>query len=205
MNIMCPLPYLGEPIMNPSRGELEHIPVLKTSVLDYLITDRGGTYVDCTIGGGGHAQVILEQLGESGVLIGLDLDAHAVEVTQRRLSHFGDKLSVFQTDFSALKKTLEEHGDKISDADKSAIEAAVEDLKSTLEGEDTQAITDKTNALAQASMKLGEALYQESQAEAGDPEELNPDDTGGSSQADDDVVDADFEEVSEDDDDKKSA
>ena len=95
--------------MNPSRGELEHIPVLKTSVLDYLITDRGGTYVDCTIGGGGHAQLILEQLGESGVLIGLDLDAHAVEVTQRRLSHFGDKLSVFQTDFSALKKTLEEH------------------------------------------------------------------------------------------------
>lgn len=106
---MYPLPHLGEPIMNPRYGESEHIPVLKKVVLDYLITDHGGTYVDCTIGGGGHAQVILEQLGESGALIGLDLDAHAIEVTQRRLSHFGDKLSVFQTDFSALKKILEEH------------------------------------------------------------------------------------------------
>ena len=70
-----------------------------------------------------------------------------------------------------------------------------------------QEITDKTNALAQASMKLGEALYQESQGGDGAPEDLDLGGEAGGQQAsaDDDVVDADFEEVADDDDDKKSA
>ncbi|MFV2035635.1 MAG: Hsp70 family protein, partial [Halocynthiibacter sp.] len=98
-------------------------------------------------------------------------------------------------------KTLEELGDKVAEADKSVVEAALEDLKSALEGEDTEAITAKLETLAQASMKLGEAMYQAADA-AG--EDTGGDDGQTASDADDDVVDADFEEV-KDDDEKKSA
>ena len=56
-------------------------------------------------------------------------------------------------------KSLAEYGDKVSAADKSAIEAAIADLKSALESDDAEAVKEKTNALAQASMKLGEAMY----------------------------------------------
>jgi molecular chaperone DnaK len=90
-------------------------------------------------------------------------------------------------------KSLAEYGDKVSAADKSAIEAAIADLKSTLESEDAEAVKEKTNALAQASMKLGEAMYKSQQAAAeGDAQR----DAGA---AGDDVVDADFEEVKDDD------
>ena len=105
----------------------------------------------------------------------------------------------------STEKTVEEHGDKVSEADRSAIEGAIAELKTELEGEDAQGITDKTNALAQVAMKLGEAVYQDSQADAGDMDDAESD---PSSDAGDDVVDADFEEVSDDDDDgddKKSA
>jgi len=87
----------------------------------------------------------------------------------------------------STEKALAEHGDKISADEKSAIEAAVADLKSALEGEDGDAIAAKTQALLQASMKLGEAMYK-AQA-GGEPE-------GAETQkADDGVVDAEFEEV----------
>ncbi len=56
-------------------------------------------------------------------------------------------------------KSLSEYGDKVPAADKSAIEAAIADLKSVMDGGDGEAITAKTNALAQAAMKLGEAMY----------------------------------------------
>jgi chaperone protein DnaK len=94
----------------------------------------------------------------------------------------------------STEKSLADYGDKVSSADKSAIEAAIADLKSVLDGEDAEAIKAKTNALAQAAMKLGEAMYAQGQGEAG----AGPQ----SPAADDDVVDADFEEVK---DDKKSA
>jgi molecular chaperone DnaK len=91
-------------------------------------------------------------------------------------------------------KSLAEFGDKVSAADKSAIETAIADVKSALESEDAEMLTEKTNVLAQASMKLGEAAYksQDGQAEA-DAER----DAG--QRAHDDVVDADFEEVKDDD------
>ena len=109
MNTMYTLPHPGEPIVNPDHREREHIPVLKKLVLDYLITDPEGIYVDCTVGGGGHAEAILELLGKSGVLIGLDIDADAVEATHTRVARFGEKKNVFQADFSKLKNILEEH------------------------------------------------------------------------------------------------
>ncbi|MFN4142690.1 molecular chaperone DnaK [Aestuariivirga sp.] len=96
----------------------------------------------------------------------------------------------------STSKSLAEFGDKVSAADKSAIEAAIADLKSTLETGDAEAVKEKTNALAQASMKLGEAMYkaQQSQAEADAQRDAGA--AGGSA---DDVVDADFEEVKDDD------
>ncbi len=98
----------------------------------------------------------------------------------------------------STEKSLAEYGDKVSAEIKTEIEAAVADLRSVLEGEDGDVIKEKTDALAQASMKLGEAMYKASQAEA--EAKANGTDEDG----DDDVVDADFEEV-KDDDDKKSA
>jgi molecular chaperone DnaK len=97
----------------------------------------------------------------------------------------------------ATGRSMTELGDKISAADKSTVEAAIADLKQTMEGDDTETIKTKTNTLAQASMKLGEALYKTQGAAGG---EAGPAPGGGaSSEADDDVVDADFTEVKDDD------
>ena len=98
---------------------------------------------------------------------------------------------------------MSEHGDKISDSDKSTIEAAIADLKTALEGDDAEEVTAKTQALTEAAMKLGEAMYQaqQSEAEAAAAADAAADAADGA----DDVVDADFEEVSDDDDKKKSA
>jgi molecular chaperone DnaK len=95
----------------------------------------------------------------------------------------------------STEKAMAEHGDKVGSTEKDAITAAIADLKSALEGEDAEAISSKTQALAQASMKLGEAMYAAQQGGG----EAQPETSGG-----DDVVDAEFEEVG-DDEDKKSA
>ncbi|MGB0681300.1 MAG: molecular chaperone DnaK [Magnetovibrionaceae bacterium] len=109
----------------------------------------------------------------------------------------------------SAEKSLSEFGDKVSAEDKSAIEAAVTDLRGVLDGDDLEAIQAKTEALTQASMKLGEAMYkasQEEQAAGAGPDmggmggmggDAGPDmgsDAGAKSQ-DETVVDADFEEV----------
>ena len=99
----------------------------------------------------------------------------------------------------STERMLKDYGDKVPAGDKSLVETAVADLKSALQGDDTDAIKQKTDALAQASMRLGEAMYQANQGQAagGGPSA----EAGGS---DDKVVDVDFEEV-KDDDSKKSA
>ncbi len=98
---------------------------------------------------------------------------------------------------NSTEKTLEDLADKISDSDKSTIEEAAAELKTALEGDDTEAIKTKLDALAQASMKLGEAMYQAAQAEG-----ETGSDGEGSSESGDDVLDADFEEVKDDKDNK---
>ncbi|MBS7544519.1 molecular chaperone DnaK [Ancylobacter oerskovii] len=120
-----------------------------------------------------------------------DAEAHAADDKQRRAvveaKNHGEAL------VHSTEKALAEHGDKVGAAEKGAIETAIAELKTALEGDDAEAIAAKTNALAQASLKLGEAMYAAQQggaeAEAGAPK--------------DDVVDAEFTEV--DDDKKKSA
>jgi molecular chaperone DnaK len=97
----------------------------------------------------------------------------------------------------STQKSMTELGDKISAADKSAVEAAITDLRASVEAGDAEDIKAKTNVLAQASMKLGEALYKQ---QSGGQPGGDDDQAGGSSsaKADDDVVDADFTEVGDD-------
>jgi molecular chaperone DnaK len=94
----------------------------------------------------------------------------------------------------STEKSLKDYGDKVSAEDKSAIETAITDLKAVLDGDDAEVIKEKTSALAEASMKLGEAMYKASQAEA----EAKANGTRDEDD-EDDVVDADFEEVKDDD------
>jgi molecular chaperone DnaK len=96
----------------------------------------------------------------------------------------------------STEKQLAEHGDKVSPDVKSEIEAAIAEVKTALEGGEPDAITEKTNALAQSAMKLGQAMYEAQQAETAAPQgdasaeaEAKP--------ADEDVVDAEFSEVDE--------
>jgi molecular chaperone DnaK len=123
-----------------------------------------------------------------------DAEAHAAEDKQRRA--LVEAKNHAEALVHSTERTLAEHGAKVSAADKSVVEAAIAEVKTALEGEDVEAIQAKTNALAQASMKIGEAMYQADQGGG---------DAGAGGEAkQDDVVDADFEEV-RDDDSKKSA
>jgi molecular chaperone DnaK len=97
------------------------------------------------------------------------------------------------------EKSLKEYGDKVSESDRTAIADAIAALKTAAEGDDAAAIEAKSQALAEASMKLGQAMYEASQKEAAEA------DAKADAAKDSDVVDADFEEIDEDDDKKKSA
>ena len=103
----------------------------------------------------------------------------------------------------SAEKSLEDYGDKVSEEDRAAISAAIEDLKAEVEKPeaDAEAIKAKSDRLAEASMKLGQAMYEAAQAEQPEGE----DGADASEAAKDDVVDADFEEVNDDAGQKKSA
>ena len=101
----------------------------------------------------------------------------------------------------STEKSMSEHGDKVSDEDKTAIEEAIAELKTALEGEEAEDITAKAQVLAEVSMKMGQAIYEAQQSEE---EAAAAADAAADSASDDDVVDADFEEIN-DDDEKKSA
>jgi molecular chaperone DnaK len=121
-----------------------------------------------------------------------DAEANAAEDKKRReavdAKNHADAL------VHSTEKALAEHGSKVEDSERRAIEDAVSDLKEALKGEDAEAIKAKSNTLAQASMKLGEAMYKQ-QAEADAAKDA----------AKDDVVDAEFTEVDDDKNTKKSA
>ncbi|RJG43261.1 MULTISPECIES: molecular chaperone DnaK [unclassified Mesorhizobium] len=97
------------------------------------------------------------------------------------------------------EKSLKDYGDKVTEADRTAISDAIAALKTAAEGDDVDDIGAKTQTLAEVSMKLGQAMYEASQKEAAEA------DAAADAAKDSDVVDADFEEINEDDDKKKSA
>jgi len=121
-----------------------------------------------------------------------DAEANAAEDKKRReavdAKNHADAL------VHSTEKALAEHGSKVEESERRAIEDAVSDLKEALKGDDAEAIKAKTNTLAQTSMKLGEAMYKQ-QAESDAAKDA----------AKDDVVDAEFTEVDDDKNNKKSA
>ena len=131
-----------------------------------------------------------------------DAEEHAGEDKKRR--ELVEARNQAESLIHTSEKSLKEFGDKVGEDERKAIEDDIAALGQTLEAEDTEAIREKTNALAQSSMKLGEAMYKaEAEASQEGAADAGAGDAGaGGEAADDTVVDADFEEV--DDDDKKS-
>ena len=117
-----------------------------------------------------------------------EAEEHAEEDKKRR--ELIDKRNNAASLVHATEKTLGEHGETLEADDRTAIETAIADLKGVMEGEDAAAIDERTEALQAASMKLGEAMYKATQAAPEAP-------PGGG--ADETVVDAEFEEVRDDD------
>jgi molecular chaperone DnaK len=129
-----------------------------------------------------------------------DAEAHADEDKKRKAAV--EAKNHAEALVHSTEKALAEHGDKVSETERSAIENAMADLKEALKGDDADAIQAKANTLAQASMKLGEAMYkaqQEGQAAPGGEE------APGEEAKKEDVVDAEFTEVDDDKNNKKSA
>ena len=106
-----------------------------------------------------------------------------------------------ETLIDTTEKSLKEHEDKVSAEDKEAIENAVVELKAALETDDVDDITAKTQELSETSMKMGQAIYEAQQSEE---EASAAADAEAHAAADENVVDADFEEI-DDEDEKKSA
>ena len=127
-----------------------------------------------------------------------DAEEHADE--DRRARELVDARNQAEAMIHGVRKSMEELGDKLDANEKSGIEVAITDLEEAIKGDDKDAIVTKTEALTQASHKMAEQLY----AQASEPEGSAGDaagEGGASTASDDDVVDAEFEEV---DDDKKS-
>ncbi len=119
-------------------------------------------------------------------------DAEANKEEDKKKREAVDARNQADTLVHSTEKNLKEHGSKVSEADKKAIETASADLRNALKGTDVEAIKKKTQDLVQASMKLGEAIYKSQQSAK--PAE-NAKDQKKEGKKDDNVVDADFEEV----------
>ncbi|MCJ7839545.1 16S rRNA (cytosine(1402)-N(4))-methyltransferase RsmH [Lederbergia sp. NSJ-179] len=88
----------------------KHTTVLLNEASEGLNIHSDGIYVDCTLGGGGHAQKILSQLSKKGRLIAFDQDETAIAHVKKTLAHEKDKLTIIQNNFVHLREELEQHG-----------------------------------------------------------------------------------------------
>jgi len=121
-------------------------------------------------------------------------DAEANKDEDKKKRESVDARNQADTLIHSTEKNLKEHGAKISDADKKAIEDASSALKETIKGTDIEDIKKKTETLVQASMKLGEAIYKSQEKKSDSSKDGDKNNEG---KKDDNVVDADFEEVKE--------
>lgn len=87
-----------------------HIPILRDTVVSLLAPQRGGTFVDGTLGGGGHAEAVLERLPEGGRLYGIDRDGAAIEAASLRLARFGEAFTAIRGNFFDMKRLLAGQG-----------------------------------------------------------------------------------------------
>ena len=123
-------------------------------------------------------------------------DAEANKEADKKKRESVDVRNQADTLIHSTEKNLKEHGAKISDADKKAIEDGSAALKEALKGDNIDDIKKKTETLVQSSMKLGEAIYKSQQNTK--PDSNNDDGKDEKEKKDDNVVDADFEEVKDD-------
>ena len=87
-----------------------HIPILRDTVVSLLAPQRGGTFVDGTLGGGGHAEAVLERLPDGGRLSGIDRDSAAIEAASLRLTRFGEAFTAIRGNFFDMKRLLAGQG-----------------------------------------------------------------------------------------------
>jgi len=93
-----------------ATGATLHRPVLLTELLGALAVRPDGTYVDANLGGGGHAEAVLEASGTRGLLLGIDADGGAIEMSRVRLARFGNRLSTFHGSSSHLARAITDAG-----------------------------------------------------------------------------------------------
>jgi molecular chaperone DnaK len=126
-------------------------------------------------------------------------DAEANKEADKKKREAVDARNQAETLISSTEKSLKEHGSKITDADKKAIETDLQNLKDAIAADKIEDIKTKTQTLIQSSMKLGEAIYKEQQAKA-DPKSQGSEGKAetGSDDKKEDVVDAEYEEVKDD-------
>jgi molecular chaperone DnaK len=129
-----------------------------------------------------------------------DAEAHAEEDKKRKAAV--EAKNHAEALVHSTEKALSEHGAKVGEGERRAIETALADLKEALKSDDTSAITAKMNTLAQASMRLGEAMYKQAD---GPPGSSGTEGGGPGGAKKDDVVDAEFTEVDDDKKNKKTA
>jgi 16S rRNA (cytosine1402-N4)-methyltransferase len=91
-------------------SDFVHETVLLAETVGAIAPRAGGTYVDCTLGGGGHARLILEQSGPDGRLFGVDRDESALSAARERLAEFGARATLLHGTFGDLPRLLAEHG-----------------------------------------------------------------------------------------------
>ena len=101
MVLAAPLGGIGAP----------HRPVLLGETLKFLAPERGGLFIDCTVGLGGHSEAILESSSDTRV-IGMDLDSAALDYSRQRLARFGERFRAFQANFRAIAEVLRQANER---------------------------------------------------------------------------------------------
>ena len=100
----------GDGEADDQRAPGEHVTVLLDEVVRWLAPRSGGTYVDCTLGGGGHAEALLAASAPGGRLLGLDADPTALDVARERLAPYGPRLVAVRANFRELRSVATAHG-----------------------------------------------------------------------------------------------
>lgn len=95
------------PLRSYESMELKHIPVMLEEVMSFLKCESGRTYVDATLGGGGHASEILRRSAPDGVVIGMEWDEDALMEARKILMPFGERVKIFRENFVSLPGLLE--------------------------------------------------------------------------------------------------
>ncbi len=87
---------------------INHIPVLLKETVELLQCKKGGRYIDCTVGAGGHAERILELTSPDGVVVGIDQDEDILKIAEERLKRFGERVRLVHGNFSDIKGIIKD-------------------------------------------------------------------------------------------------